>query len=164
MHVRAGARGPVVRVAEVVLHVAVAQDVVGQWRALELREDHLVGLLKHVRQHVEPPAMRHAQHDLGHLQPRRLLHQRVEQRHERLAALQREALLPGVARLEELLEHLRGDEPLEHRAALVGAQLGMVAPRLHALLQPFARAARAALERRPVHDAVEVALAEAELR
>src|SRR5207247_1500922 len=188
----ARARLAVLRVPEVILHVAVPEDVVRQRRALEVPEDQLGGLLEHGREHVEPPAVGHAEHDLGHLEPRRLFHQRVEQRHQRLAAFEREALLPRVARLEELLEHLRDDEPLEHRAALVGGQVGMVAPRLHALLQPVApplvghrevldaegaavrlpqrgdqlaqRAARAALERCPVHHAVEVALGEAERR
>ena len=136
--------------------------------------------------------MRHAQDQLGDVEPRRLLDDGIEQRHERLAALEREALLPGISRLEKLLERLGGHQTLEDRVAVVGGELGMIAARLDTLLQPFAarlvrhrqvfdaeraavrfaeggdqvaqRSARAALEGRPVHDAVEIALGEAELR
>ena len=53
------------RGAEVILHVAGALDVVGRRRAaLELVEDRAVRLAHHLRQHVEPAAMRHADHDL----------------------------------------------------------------------------------------------------
>jgi hypothetical protein len=44
----------------------------------------------------------------------RALQDAVEQRDERLAALEREALLPDVLGLQEGLERLAGVEPLEH--------------------------------------------------
>src|SRR5438128_8438670 len=88
VHLAPGARAAVTRVAEVVLDVALPEDVVGKRRALELGEDHLVGLLQHVREHVEPAAMRHAQDHLGDVEPRRLLDDGIQQRHERLAALE----------------------------------------------------------------------------
>ena len=59
------------REAEVILDVAVAADRLGQVVALELVEDHPVGLVEDVRQHVEPPAVRHAHDDLPDALPRR---------------------------------------------------------------------------------------------
>src|SRR5262249_12294072 len=104
MHLRARARRPVVRVAEVVLDVAVAGGLPGEEAALELGDDHLVRLADDVREHVESPAMRHAEDHLLDAEAARVLDERIEQRDERLAALEREALLGRVAELEELLE------------------------------------------------------------
>ena len=55
--------------AEVVLHVAraalgVADDGGDRPLALELAQDLLVGLADRVREHVQPPAVRHTDHDL----------------------------------------------------------------------------------------------------
>ena len=52
------------RGAEVVLDVARAQHLVDHGLALELGQDGGVGLAHHVGQHVEPAAVRHAEHDL----------------------------------------------------------------------------------------------------
>jgi hypothetical protein len=175
----------------VVLHVAVAAHVLRQSGALELREDHLVGLVEHVGEHVEPPAVRHAEHHLDRVEARRFLDERVEERDQGLAALQRVAPLAGEPHLEEVLQHLRGDQTLENAAPLLGCQVWPVALRLHALLQPGApglvrhrevfdaeapgvglrqgrhqlpqAAAAAAFERRPVHRAIEILVREAEL-
>ena len=185
------ARRVVVRVAEVVLDVAVAVNVPGQKGPLELGEDQLVRLPQDVREDVQAAAVRHAHDHLVRVGGRRVLDERVEQRDQRLAALEREALLAHELRVEELLERLGGDEPLEDAAALLRRQRRLVPGALDALLEPFAlrlvgerqvldaeRAAVGALERRQqlaeggglqaaegpaVHDAVEVALAEAEL-
>ena len=182
-------RAMVVGEPEVVLHVAVAVDVGRQQRALELGEDQLVGLLEDVGQHVEAAAVRHAEHQLGDLQPRGLVDQRRQQRDQRVAALQREALLARIAHLQELLERLGGDEPLQDLPAIVGVERRP--PSLPALAEPVApglvgearvldgqrgavgRAQRghevaqgaggAGRERRPVDDAVEILLADAAL-
>ena len=54
------------REAEVILDVAVAADGLGQVVVLELAEDHSVGLVEDVGQHVEPAAVGHAHDDLAH--------------------------------------------------------------------------------------------------
>ena len=60
------------RGAEVILDVAGALDVVGRGRAaLELVEDDAVRLGQHLGEHVQPAAMRHAEHDLLHAELRR---------------------------------------------------------------------------------------------
>ena len=182
-------RAMVVGEAEVVLHVAVAVDVGRQQRALELGEDQLVGLLEDVGEHVQPAAVRHAEHQLGDLQPRGLVDQRRQQRDQRVATLQREALLARIPHLQELLERLGGDEPLQDLAAIAGVESRP--PSLPALAEPVApglvgearvldgqraavgRAQRghevaqgaggAGRERRPVDDAIEIPLPDAAL-
>ena len=52
------------RETQVILDVAVAADRLGHVVALELVEDHPVGLVEDVRQDVQPPAVRHAHDDL----------------------------------------------------------------------------------------------------
>jgi hypothetical protein len=54
--------------------------------------------------------VRHAEHDLLGAEARGGLDQRVEHRDERARALEREALLPDVLDVQELLERVR----LEH--------------------------------------------------
>ena len=73
------------RRAEVILHVAGAFDVARRRRAaLELVEDHAVRLLHHLRQHVEPAAMRHADDDLLHAERAAALDDLLERRDHRL--------------------------------------------------------------------------------
>src|SRR5437867_2207800 len=186
------ARGVVARVAEVVLDVAVAGRLLGEQAPLELRDDHLVGLAEHVGEHVDPPAVRHAEDHLLDAEAPRVLDQRVEEGNERVTALEREALGGRIAELEELLEALRDDQAVEDAQSVLGGAVGMVGGRLHALLEPDAlllvldvhvldaeRAAVGGLEARdqvadagaraaaeaPARDhAVEVLLAEAEFR
>ncbi len=135
-----GARGRAVvaRVAEVVLHVAVALDVVGEEVPLELGQDHLVGLAEDVGEHVEAAAVRHAHHDLARAQPSAFLDDLVQQRHEGLAALEREALGAHVLLVQELLEHVRAQELLEDLDALGGRQVRAVARGLDPVLDPLA--------------------------
>ena len=123
MHLAAAARRVVARVAEVVLHVAVALDVGGQERAFELGEDHLVGLAQDVGEHVQAAAVRHAHDDLFDPAVAGVLDQGVEQRNERLGALEGEALLADVLGVEELFEALGGGQRVQDVLAIVGAQL-----------------------------------------
>ena len=92
--------------AEVVLHVARALHGLRVLRALELAEDLAVGLAGDVGQHVEAAAVGHADRDLVEAGLGRALQDLVEQRDGRLAALEAEALLADVLRLQEGLEGL----------------------------------------------------------
>ena len=64
--------------------------------------------------HAQPAAMRHAHADLLHAVARAAFQQPVERGDERLAALDGEALLPHVARVQEVLEGLHGKDLPQH--------------------------------------------------
>ena len=130
-------RDVVGREPEVVLHVAVAGDGLGQV-LLELGEDHPVGLVQDVGQDVEPAAVGHPQHDLADPELRRPLDDRVEQRDEHLAAFEREPLLADVVGRQEGLEQLGGVELEDDPPLLPEVEARAVADRLHPLLQPLA--------------------------
>ena len=111
---RAGARGDDRLVAEVILHVAVAQLGVGHVIFRELVEDEFVVLAQDVGQDVEPAAMGHAHDDLLHAVARTFLHDLVEDGDDGFAALERKALLAHVAGVEEFLEQLALEQVGEH--------------------------------------------------
>src|SRR5438876_739821 len=81
---------------DVVLHVAVAVRGVIAEIILELAEDFGIGFLQDVRQNIEPAAMGHADDVFFHAPLRRFFDERIQQRDQRLGALQREALLADV--------------------------------------------------------------------
>ncbi len=122
--------------AQVVLHVARAL-VRARVVALELGEDLRDRLADRVREHVEPPAVRHPDHDLAQPEQRRVVQDPVEQRDQRLAALEREALVADVLRVQEALEALGLDHLLEHALLARGIERRVVARRLHPVLQPL---------------------------
>ena len=68
----------VVRIALVVLDIALVVGPVALGGALELGEDILVGFAPEVGQHVEPTAVGHADHHFLHTQLRTGLDQRVQ--------------------------------------------------------------------------------------
>ena len=88
VHPVASARGVIPRVAEVVLHVAVARRLLGEERPLELGEDRLVGLAEHVGEHVQATAVGHPEDHLLDTQRAPVFDQRVEQGDQRVAALE----------------------------------------------------------------------------
>ena len=100
--------------------------------ALELGEDRGVGLAHEIGQHVEPAAVRHAEHKL--LDP--LLgpnaQDRLERRHQQLGPLDPEPLGAGIAPVEKPLERLRGGQNLQF---LFFRRVGQARPRV-AVLEP----------------------------
>src|SRR5690606_4572033 len=133
---RAALRGEDALGAEVVLHVARALHALRVEVALELREDLRVALAGDVGHHVETAAVGHADADLVEAVLRRLRQDRVEQRDERLAALEREALLPDELRLQERLERLGGVEAAQDAQLVLARRAGV--PGLEPLLEPLA--------------------------
>ena len=121
--------------AEVVLHVAGAL-IGARVVPLELREDLREGLAHGVGEDVEAPAVGHAHHHLAHPLLGGVAQDPVEERDERLSALEREALVPDVAGVEEALEALRLHQLLEHPPLAPAVERRVVAGRLHTLLQP----------------------------
>ncbi len=92
----------------VVLDVARALDAAQVVGALELGEQLRGGLAEQIHQYVEAPAMRHADDHLLHADVPGELDQVIEQRDERILALEREALLSDVTRVQVALEPLGG--------------------------------------------------------
>ena len=94
-------------ITEVIFHVAVARDELGDVVGAEFGEDHLERFLEEIRQHIEPAAVRHAHANFLDPVARAAMQNRVEDDHERFRALERKALLPDIAGVEENLERFR---------------------------------------------------------
>ena len=129
--------------AEVVLDVAGAAFWVGGDRlerplALELPQERLVRAAEHMREDVEPPAMRHAEHDLVRAFLGTELDRLVEHRDHHVEPLDRELLLAEERAAEVALEALDLGQALEQAALLVGSQRSPVAPGLDRRAQPDA--------------------------
>ena len=122
--------------AQVVLHVAGAVHRLRVEVALELAEDLRVRLADDVREDVQAAAVGHADDDLVQAGLGGRVDDRVEQRDDGLAALQREALLADVLRLQEGLEGLGRVQPAQDAQLLLALRLGVRA--LDAVLDPLA--------------------------
>ena len=131
-----GRRGVRAGRADVVLHVAGALHRRRVERALELEEDLAVALADRVHEHVEPAAVRGAEHGFGHAGVGGRAEQRVEHRDQALGAFEAEALLAQVLRVHEPFEGLGRVQAVEDPALLLGLQRGRrrLDPRLHPLL------------------------------
>ncbi len=126
--------------AHVVLHVSGAGHRLQVVLALELAEQLLWCLAEHVHEHVDAAAMRHAENDLLDAARAALLNEIVEHRDQAVCALEREALLPDVTRVQITLDSLRRGELTEDVAALGGRERISQHPVLQPLAQPLALA------------------------
>jgi hypothetical protein len=106
--------------ALVVLHVARSLDGLRVEVPLEFAEDLGVGLADDVGEHVQVPAVRHAEDDLRDPGVGGRVEHGVEERDRRLGAFEAEALLTDVAQVEERLEGLRGIQAAEDVPLLRG--------------------------------------------
>ena len=120
--------------AEVVFDVAGAVGLAGVEVALELAEDLADRLAHDVGQHVEPPAVGHADDDLVEFVFGGLVQHRIQQRDDGLPAFEREAFLPDVLGLQERLERL-GRVQLREDVFLFDHR-GFLVRHLDAFLQP----------------------------
>ena len=107
LNFRTGIELPHRAITEMIFHIAIAGDEIGDVVGAEFGEDHAKRFLHEVRQHVEPAAMRHAHADFLHPDRRTSLQNAVENDHERFRALQRKAFLSDVTRMQKRLEHFR---------------------------------------------------------
>ena len=120
-----------------VLDVARAFDLVGSGRAaLELVEDRAVRLGHHLGEHVEPAAMRHAEHDLLHAELAAALDDLLQRRDQRFAAVEAEALGALVLDVDELLEAFGLDQLLQDRLLAGGGEGDFLVGALDARLDP----------------------------
>ncbi len=135
MHV-AARRADVGRVALVILDVAGAFEPRQVVRALELGEQIRRRLAKHVDEHVQAAAMRHADDDLVHAGFAGSLNEIVERRNQRFAAFEREAFLADEARIQITLDTFGASQAIENRRLLFASETPMNSARLELLAQP----------------------------
>ncbi len=91
------------------------------------RKEALVGLADTVRQHVETPAVAHAQHDLEHLfAGSGLVHQVIQGGNQGFRTLDGEALLPDKLGVQKKFKFLGPDQVRKDRAFLLGGPFGPV--------------------------------------
>ena len=124
-------------VAEVIFHVAVAADQLGNVVFGKLREHRGERFLQEIRDHVQPPAMRHAHHDFLHAVDGAIDEQRVQDHHQRLAALEAEAFLADVARVQEPLEAFRLHQLFQNHALRFFRESEIRQARLDAVENPI---------------------------
>ena len=89
---------------EVVFHVAVTGDQVGNIILAKLGEDNFELFSQKICEHIEPPAMRHAHADLFDAALGAFVEDCLKSDHQRFRSLQREAFLPDVTGMEKYLE------------------------------------------------------------
>ena len=141
------------RGAEVVFDVARAADVGRVGRAAgELVEDRRGGLAHDVGEDVEPPAVGHADVDLGHAHLAAIFDHRLERRDRAFAAVEPEALGPDIFAGEEFLPLLGVDDLGEDRLLAFGRELD----RFFLALDPV-------LDEAPLLDLVDVHVFEADV-
>ena len=97
-------------------------------RILELGEDLRVRLLQHVRQHVQPAAMRHADEHVGDAGLGGVDDHLVEHRDEHVEPLDREPRLARERAVQEPLEGFDLGEPIEQRRASMAMAGGRNCP------------------------------------
>src|SRR5689334_8249383 len=102
--------------------------------SLELVEDRPVRLAHDIGEHVEPPAMRHANNDLLKSELPAALNHLLERRHQGFAAVQTEALGAGIFYIEEALEDFGLNQFLQDRLPPLLGEAYLVA--FHAVLDP----------------------------
>ena len=106
---------------EVILHITgdtvVARGVGRRGAArhapFEGGDDRGVGLAQDVRQDIEATAVGHSQHNLAHAGGGGIADDRVEHRHQRIGAFDRESLLTEIGLVQETLEALDLRQTLE---------------------------------------------------
>ena len=125
------------RGAEVIFDVARALDFVRRrGAALEFMEDGAMRLGHHLRQHVEPAAMGHADDDLAHAERAAALDDLLQRRNHRLAAVETEALGAGEFQVAEFLEALGLDQLVEDGALAFAGESDLLVRPLDAFLDP----------------------------
>src|SRR5580704_6861985 len=118
----------------VIFDVAGTLHVVDVLLALELGEQFRGSLTEYVDEYIEAASMCHAEHELFDTGPSTLLNQVVERSNQRIAAFQREALLPDVLGVQVALQSFGRRKLAEQIATLIGAEAMLHAPELELVL------------------------------
>ena len=136
-HIAARRRAHGVR-AEVVLHVAGVARRLRAVLPVELLKNVGGRLLEHVREHIDAPAVRHADHDILGARRRRARDRGVEHRDEGVGPLDGEALVPLVGPAEETLETVDVRQSTEQCELLFIRERAPHRAPLHLLAEPGA--------------------------
>src|SRR6185437_130632 len=104
--------------------------------ALEFMEQRAVRLAHHLRQHVEPAAMWHADDDFLHAEIATPLDNLLQRRNQRFTAVEAEALGARELEIAELLEAFGLDQLVEDRAAALAGEADFLVGALDAFLYP----------------------------
>ncbi len=133
-----GLRDDFARVTEVVLHVAGADESL-RLLVVERSEDLAHVLAHHVDEHVEAPAVGHADDELLDAVLPGRLDEQIDHRDHALGSFERETLGADVVLVNELLEDLRLGQLREDANELGAVERSVVTRRFHLLLEPLAR-------------------------
>ena len=131
---RPAGRGDVGRIAHVVLHVSGDKHLF--LLAFEFLEQHFRLLAQRVDQHIQPPAVGHADHHFLHAERAAAADQLVHRHDQRFAAFEREALLTDVFGVQVAFQRLGGSQPFQQTLLVVGGKQRRGADRLQARLNP----------------------------
>src|SRR5580700_8539010 len=99
-------------------------------------EDGAMRLGHHLRQHVEPAAMRHADNDLAHAERAAALDDLLQRWDHRFAAVEAEALGPGEFQVAEFFKTFGFDQLVEDGALTFSSERDLLVRPLDALLDP----------------------------
>ncbi len=122
-----------------VFDIARAMDLLGVGRiALEFGKDRGERFADKIGQHVEPPAMRHADDEFASAERAAPAQDRLQCRHQGFGALDAEPLGAGIAAVEKTLEGLGNGQDLQDLFAEGRRQRRSAVARLEFLLDPGA--------------------------
>src|SRR5580698_612766 len=99
-------------------------------------EDGAMRLGHHLRQHVEPAAMRHADDDLAHAERAAALDDLLQRRDHRFAAVEAEAFCAGELQIAEFLKTFGFDKLVEDGALALAGERNLLVGPFDALLNP----------------------------
>ena len=120
-----------------IFHIARAFNIIGLRRAaLKFMKQSLKRLGHHIGQHIQPTAMRHAQHDFFHAQITAALNHLLKCRYQSLAAIQPKTFRAGIFDINKLLEALRLNQFLENRLFTHISKRHFLIGAFNAFLQP----------------------------
>lgn len=139
-HGIAGLADTLGEVAEVVFHVAIAADHLGEKIFRELVEDEFERFAQEIGQDVEPAAVGHPHDDFLHPDRFATLQDGIKNDEQRLGALEGETFLPDITRVEEVFEGFGFVELAEDGAMQGGILPVVVAAVFDALPDPVAQA------------------------
>ena len=128
-------RGPRAAVAEVIAHVAAPGPKLGLGVG-ELAEDFARRFADDVGQHIEAATVGHADDDVAHALAAGLFDGQVQQRHQGLAAFEREGLGAEEFLAQELLEDDGVGEPDQDAKLFLAGKRQAVLGAFHAALEP----------------------------
>src|ERR1700743_2443595 len=103
MDALAGASHPILAEAKMIFDIAAAQ-MFFRLRVGELTEHLARAFADDVREHIQPPAMRHAHDDLFHALAARFFNSEVQQRNQAFATFQRKGFCAEEIFTDEFLE------------------------------------------------------------